>query len=72
MHWNIAQAINWTAQKTAQNPPAAPTQLAMATTSKPFVLILGGTGWTGRSIVDGLIKSGNFVRSQLKLGIIHI
>ena len=44
----------------------------MATTSKPFVLILGGTGWTGRSIVDGLIKSGNFVRSQLKLGIIHI
>lgn len=44
----------------------------MATTPKPFVLILGGTGWTGRSIVDGLIKSDNFVRSQLKLGIIHI
>ena len=36
----------------------------MATTPKPFVLILGGTGYTGRSIIDGLLKSGNFVRTH--------
>ena len=29
---------------------------------KPLVLVLGATGHTGRSIVDGLLKSGNFVR----------
>ncbi|KAI0705991.1 NAD(P)-binding protein [Cerioporus squamosus] len=29
-------------------------------TDKPTVLVLGGTGQTGRSIVDGLLKSGNF------------
>ncbi|KAI0705996.1 NAD-P-binding protein [Cerioporus squamosus] len=29
-------------------------------TQKPTVLVLGGTGRTGRSIVDGLLKSGNF------------
>ncbi|TFK78526.1 NAD-P-binding protein [Polyporus arcularius HHB13444] len=29
-------------------------------TDKPTVLILGGTGYTGQSIVDGLLKSGNF------------
>ncbi len=33
-------------------------------TDKPTVLILGGTGYTGQSIVDGLLKSGNFVRAQ--------
>ena len=32
---------------------------------KPLVLILGGTGHTGQSVVDGLLKSGNFVRVQL-------
>ncbi|TFK84450.1 NAD-P-binding protein [Polyporus arcularius HHB13444] len=32
----------------------------MATTNKPLVLVLGGTGHTGRSIVDALLKSGNF------------
>ncbi|TFK79100.1 NAD-P-binding protein [Polyporus arcularius HHB13444] len=29
-------------------------------TQKPTVLVLGGTGRTGRSIVDGLLKSGDF------------
>ncbi|RPD76835.1 NAD-P-binding protein [Lentinus tigrinus ALCF2SS1-7] len=27
---------------------------------KPLVLVLGGTGYTGQSVVGGLIKSGNF------------
>ena len=30
--------------------------------SKPLVLVVGATGWTGTSIVQGLLKSGNFVR----------
>ncbi|KAI0706022.1 NAD-P-binding protein [Cerioporus squamosus] len=30
------------------------------TTITPTVLVLGGTGFTGQSIVDGLLKSGNF------------
>lgn len=29
---------------------------------KPLVLVLGATGNTGRSIVDGLLKSGQYVR----------
>ncbi|KAI0706010.1 NAD-P-binding protein [Cerioporus squamosus] len=29
-------------------------------TNKPTVLVLGGTGYTGQSVVDGLLKSGNF------------
>ncbi|RPD53615.1 NAD-P-binding protein [Lentinus tigrinus ALCF2SS1-6] len=38
-------------------------------TNKPLVLVLGATGVTGQSIVDGLLKSGNFrvealIRSQ--------
>ncbi|RPD52588.1 NAD-P-binding protein [Lentinus tigrinus ALCF2SS1-6] len=38
-------------------------------TNKPLVLVLGATGGTGQSIVNGLLKSGNFrvaalVRSQ--------
>ena len=35
------------------------------TTTNPLVLVPGGTGLTGKSIVDGLLKSGNFVRAQL-------
>ncbi|RDX46057.1 NAD(P)-binding protein [Lentinus brumalis] len=30
------------------------------TNNKPLVLVLGGTGNTGTSIVDGLLRSGNF------------
>ncbi|RPD76846.1 NAD-P-binding protein [Lentinus tigrinus ALCF2SS1-7] len=29
-------------------------------TNKPLVLVPGGTGYTGRSIVNGLLKAGNF------------
>ena len=34
-------------------------------TNNLLVLVLGGIGLTGRSIVDGLSRSGNFVRAQL-------
>ena len=34
-------------------------------TNNLLVLVLGGTGLTGKSIVDGLLRSGNFVRTQL-------
>ena len=37
--------------------------------NKPLVLVLGATGQTGQSIVQGLIKSGNFVRAQLFLSL---
>ena len=37
----------------------------MSTTTKPLVLVLGSTGNTGQSVVDGLLKSGNFVRCCL-------
>ncbi|RDX46055.1 NAD-P-binding protein [Lentinus brumalis] len=30
------------------------------TNDKPLVLVLGGTGLTGKSVVEGLLKSGNF------------
>lgn len=30
-----------------------------------LVLVLGGTGLTGQSVVNGLLKSGNFVREPL-------
>ena len=32
------------------------------TSQLPLVFIVGATGWTGTSIVQGLLKSGNFVR----------
>ncbi|EIW53911.1 NAD-P-binding protein [Trametes versicolor FP-101664 SS1] len=32
----------------------------MAGSSKPLVLVLGATGFTGQSVVDGLLKSGEF------------
>ena len=34
----------------------------MAYSPKPLVLVVGATGQTGKSIVDGLLKSNNFVR----------
>ncbi len=37
------------------------------TNDKPLVLVLGGTGLTGKSVVEGLLKSGNFVRAQLQV-----
>ncbi len=48
-------------QDSAQNP----TSIHDMATQKPTVLVLGGTGRTGRSIVDGLLKSGDFVRAPL-------
>ena len=30
-----------------------------------LVLVLGGTGLSGQSVVNGLLKSGNFVRAPL-------
>ena len=35
--------------------------LELEMTSKPTVLVVGGTGRTGSSIVEGLLESGNFV-----------
>ena len=34
--------------------------------SKPLVLVLGATGQTGRSIVNGLLKSGEFVSVKVR------
>ena len=32
---------------------------------RSLVLVLGGTGYTGQSVVNGLLTSGNFVRTPL-------
>ena len=39
----------------------------MSTSTKPLVLVLGATGNTGQSIVDGLLKSESFVCHPLPL-----
>ena len=39
--------------------------MATMASQKPLVLILGATGNTGSSIVNGLLTSGNFVRITL-------
>lgn len=38
---------------------------SMSDKNLPLVLVLGATGKTGRSIVNGLLASGNYVRLTL-------
>ncbi len=39
----------------------------MSTTTKPFVLIVGGAGQTGHVITKALLKDGKFVRPSTSL-----
>ena len=51
-----------------EDSPDSYTLLSMSDSSesKSRVVVIGATGSTGTSIVNGLLRSGNFVRAALK------